>query len=133
MAEEGFKPEYRAQLVQLLDETAQTHAAQARARLHGVAAPGEIPGNPPVDGDLRILAPGGAGLRRLHRSLRRGAKGADALKGSMPLLLARALRALAAQVKWMYVRYGPMDPVGVGRHRQGVRAGGKPQVRADPR
>lgn len=25
MAEEGYKPEYRAQLVQLLDETAQTH------------------------------------------------------------------------------------------------------------
>ena len=28
----------------------------------------------------------------------------------MPLLLARALRALAAQVKWMRMRYGPMDP-----------------------
>jgi hypothetical protein len=27
----------------------------------------------------------------------------------MPLLLARALRALGAQVKWMYMRYGPMD------------------------
>ncbi len=39
-----------------------------------------------------------------------GAKGADELKGQLPGITVRALRALAAQMKWLHVRYGPVDP-----------------------
>jgi hypothetical protein len=39
-----------------------------------------------------------------------GAKGADDLKSDLPLLTVRGLRALAAQMKWLHVRYGPVDP-----------------------
>jgi hypothetical protein len=109
MAEEGFKPEYRAQLVQLLDETAQMHVRKL-ARDY-IASPRlgkfqEIRLWKAIYEYWRQAALAYAGCIELYAS---GAKGADALKGSMPLLLARALRALAAQVKWMYVRYGPMD------------------------
>lgn len=109
MAEEGFKPEYRAQLVQLLDETAQIHLRKL-ARDYMVsprlAKFQETRLWKAIYEYWRQAALAYAGCIDLYAT---GAKGADALKGSMPLLLARALRALAAQVKWMYVRYGPMD------------------------
>jgi hypothetical protein len=109
MAEEGFKPEYRAQLVQLLDETAQLHLRKlARDYLVSprLAKFQEIRLWKAIYEYWRQAALAYAGCIDLYAT---GAKGADALKGSMPLLLARALRALSAQVKWMYVRYGPMD------------------------
>ncbi len=109
MAEEGFKPEYRVQLIQLLDETAQIHVRKlARDYMASprLAKFQEIRLWKAIYEYWRQAALAYAGCVELYAS---GAKGADALKGSMPLLLARALRALAAQVKWMYVRYGPMD------------------------
>lgn len=109
MAEEGFKPEYRAQLVQLLDETAQTHLRKlARDYMASprLAKFEEIRLWKAIFEYWRQAAFAYVGCIDLYAT---GAKGADALKGGMPLLLARALRALATQVKWMYVRYGPMD------------------------
>ena len=109
MAEEGFKPAYRAQLVQLLDETAQTHLRKlARDYMASprLAKFREIRLWKAIYEYWRQAALAYAGCIELYAS---GAKGADALKGGMPLLLARALRALATQMKWMYVRYGPMD------------------------
>lgn len=110
MAEEGFKAEYRAQLVQLLDETAQIHVRKL-ARDY-IASPRlakfqEMRLWKAIYEYWREAGLAYAGCIELFAS---GAKGADALKGSMPLLLARALRALTAQMKWMYLRYGPMDP-----------------------
>ncbi len=109
MAEEGFKPEYRAQLVQLLDETAQTHLRKlARDYMASprLAKFQEIRLWKAIFDYWRQAALAYAGCIDLYAA---GAKGADALKGGMPLLLARALRALAAQMKWSYVRYGPAD------------------------
>jgi len=110
MAEEGFKPEYRAQLIQLLDETAQIHVRKL-GRDYMAASPRlakfqEIRLWTAIYEYWRKAGQAYAGCVDLYAN---GAKGADALKAGMPLLLARALRALAAQVKWMYVRYGPMD------------------------
>ncbi|OGA31917.1 MAG: hypothetical protein A3F75_13595 [Betaproteobacteria bacterium RIFCSPLOWO2_12_FULL_64_23] len=109
MAEEGFKPEYRAQLIQLLDETAQIHLRKlARDYMASprLAKFQEIKLWKSTYEYWRQAALAYVSCIDLYAA---GAKGADTLKGSMPLLLARALRALAAQVKWMYVRYGPMD------------------------
>ena len=109
MAEEGFRPEYRAQLVQLLDEAAQiplrklTRDYMASPRL---AKFQETRLWTALFGYWRQSALAYVACIDLYAA---GAKGADALKAGMPLLLARALRALGAQVKWMYVRYGPMD------------------------
>jgi len=110
MAEAVFKPEYRAQLIQLLDETAQPQLRKlardylASPRLAKFQETRLWKG---IYDYWRHAAQAYAGCVDLYAA---GAKGADALKGSMPLLLARALRALGAQLKWMYVRYGPMDP-----------------------
>ena len=40
-----------------------------------------------------------------------GDKGAERARALLPQLLAAALRALAQQIKWAYLRYGPNDPV----------------------
>lgn len=109
MAEEGFKPDYRAQLVLLLDETAQIPLRKlsrdylASPRL---AKFQETRLWRAIYEYWRQAALAYVACIDLYAG---GGKGADALKAGMPLLLARALRALAAQVKWMYVRYGPMD------------------------
>jgi hypothetical protein len=39
-----------------------------------------------------------------------GVKGADDLKSELPLLTVRALQALAAQMKWLHMRYAPVSP-----------------------
>jgi hypothetical protein len=109
MAEAGFKPDYRVQLIQLLDETAQPQLRKlARVYLISPRLPKfqEMRLWTAIYEYWRQAALAYAGCVDLYAT---GAKGADALKGSMPLLLARALCALAAQVKWMRVRYGPMD------------------------
>jgi len=110
IAEAGFKPEYRAQLIQLLDEAAQIPLRKlARDYLVSprLAKFQELRLWKAIYEYWRHAALAYTACIDLYAT---GAKGADALKGSMPLLLTRALRALAAQVKWTYVRYGPMDP-----------------------
>ena len=109
MAEEGFKPEYRVQLVQLLDEAAQIPARKlARDYMASprLAKFQETRLWTAILDYWRRSALAYVGCIDLYAA---GGKGADALKAGMPLMLARALRALSAQVKWMYVRYGPMD------------------------
>lgn len=39
-----------------------------------------------------------------------GANGWNGTKGQMPMVVARALRALTLQLKWELVRYGPIEP-----------------------
>lgn len=110
VAAEGFKAEYRAQVIQLLDETAQTHLRKL-ARDYMVsprlARHQEIRLWTAMHEYWRQAALAYAACIDLYAT---GAKGSEGLKGSMPLLLARALRALGTQMKWMYVRYGPTDP-----------------------
>ena len=107
---DGFKPEYRAQLIQLLDETAQTHLRKL-ARDYMVsprlARHQEMRLWTAIYEYWRQAASAYVSCIDLYAA---GAKGSDVLKGTMPLQLVRALRALGAQMKWMYVRYGPMDP-----------------------
>lgn len=109
-AVDGFKPDYRAQLVQLLDETGQSH-------LHAIEL--EYLVSPRLGKSQEISLWKTIYKYWLNAALAYNscidlfesrARGADALKDGLPLLLARALNALAAQVKWVYVRYGPVDP-----------------------
>lgn len=110
MTVDGFKAEYRTQLVRLLDETAQI---QLRALEREYLASPRLAKAREINLWKTIYkywcsaALAYTGCIDLYASR---ARGADALKDDMPLLLARTLRALAAQVKWIYVRYGPVDP-----------------------
>lgn len=53
---------------------------------------------------------GKAGEKGGGKSTDKGAdKGAEALRGSLPLVAARTIAALGQQVKWMEFRYGPVE------------------------
>lgn len=108
-ATDGFKPDYRAQLLLLIDETAQAHVRKlsreylSSARLSKFQE-GRLWGT--IHGYWRQSAVAFARCVDLYGS---GAKGADSLKSSIALLTVRALRAISQQMKWQYIRYGPFD------------------------
>jgi hypothetical protein len=108
-ATEGFKPDYRAQLFLQIDDAAQSHLRKlsreylSSARLSKFKE-GRLSSS--IHGYWHQSALAFAGCVEFYAS---GAKGADTLKASMALLSARALRALAQQMKWQYMRYGPFD------------------------
>lgn len=65
-----------------------------------------------MEGYPRLLEPGGPGLRPRSRPVDQfvtGAKGAEPAKALLPLLLVRTLRSISEQIKWMHMRYGPVD------------------------
>ena len=102
----GFKPEY---LAQLIDDAAQLHVRKLQR---------DYVSNPRLSKfqEQRLWGAiheywnqSALGYVACLDLFSAGAKGADALKGSLPLLVVRALRALAAQIKWQYLRYGPFD------------------------
>ena len=106
---EGFKPEHRAQIVLMVDEAAQLHLRKLQREY--LSSPRL---SKPQENRLW------AAIREWYRqsalalaicidAYATGQKGWEDLKQSMPLLTARALHALAAQMKWQHIRYGPPD------------------------
>src|SRR5690606_9904321 len=105
----GFRPEHTLNVTQLVDDAAQPHVRKLQRdyianprqsrfqeqRLWGA-----------IYGYWGQAAQSYVALADMHAT---GVKGADALKNGLPLLAVRALRALAAQMKWAYMRYGPFD------------------------
>ena len=106
---EGFKPEYRADLIQLIDDAAQVHARKLARDYLSVPRlskfqEGRLWGA--IHAYWQQAALAFSACIDLYAT---GAKGADALKPVMSLLTVRALRALATQMKWQYIRYGPFE------------------------
>ena len=108
-APEGFKPEHRAQLVQMIDEAAQVHLRKLQRDYLSTPRLSKFQENrlwSAIHGYWRQSALALAACIDLSIS---GQKGVDRLENGLPLLAMRALRALAAQVKWQYIRYGPCE------------------------
>jgi hypothetical protein len=108
-AAEGFRPDRRAQVVQMLDEAAQVHVRKLQREYFS------NPGLSKVQ-EHRLWSVIHAFWKRCGFAFAScvdlyatGKRGANRLKPAMPLLMVRALRALAAQMKWQYIRYGPFD------------------------
>jgi hypothetical protein len=106
---EGFRPEHRAQLAQMVDEAAQPHLRKLQRDYLSSPRPTKFQ-------ESRL----GAAIREWYRqsaiafatcieAYATRQKGWEDLKHGMPLLTVRALRALAAQMKWQYIRYSPSD------------------------
>jgi hypothetical protein len=108
MNAEDFKPDDYANLVLLLDETGQVHARKltreylGNARLLKQEESKLWSANHDFWKSLST-----AYLQSVDLSIDNG-KGSDALKNALPLIGARAEKALAAQLKWLQMRYGPV-------------------------
>lgn len=109
---EGFRPERRFELVAQIDEAAQPRLRKLTREYLSARSPSRFQ-------EAKLWA-------RLHDYYRLAAEayvgcadaafnGWDPAKGVLPLLLVRALRSLAQQLKWQQVRYGPIDAAVWGR------------------
>jgi hypothetical protein len=107
--EAAFKPEHRAQLVQAFDEAGQAHARKLSREYLAAARQGKREEQRLWKAIHAFWSEVALGYVTCLDAYATGAKGGDALKGSLALLGARSLRALAQQLKWLQVRYGPVD------------------------
>ena len=108
-AAEGFKPEARIQLLFLLDEAAQPRLRKLARAYFASARPSRFHENQlwtALHGYWKLAA--GACAHAIDQFVR-GAKGVEAARALLPQLLARTLRSYAQQIKWMHMRYGPID------------------------
>ena len=108
-AAEGFKPEARLQLLLMLDDTAQAHVRKLQKDYFATARPSRFLENRLWTALHGYWKQAGYAYARMVDQFVQGAKGVDAAKAQLPLLVARTLRSFAQQIKWMHMRYGPID------------------------
>ncbi|MFM9970870.1 MAG: hypothetical protein ACKVQK_20950 [Burkholderiales bacterium] len=109
-ATEDFKPERRAEVILLLDETALPH--QRKLTRDYVSTP-----SLPKTQEARLWRALSAYWKDLATAYvgcldqcAADSGAAGRLKVRLPLLCVRAMRALAGQLKWQYMHYEPSDP-----------------------
>jgi hypothetical protein len=106
-----FRPDARTEVLLLIDAAAEE---RVRKVTREYLAPGRL--SRFQENRLWTAANGywrhaGLALARAVDLFVQGAKGVERAKPQLPLLLVSALRALAQQILWAYLRYGPHDPV----------------------
>ena len=106
---EGFKPEARLQLLFMLDDNAQARMRKIAAEYFAAARPSRFQENRLWTAAHGYLKQAAWAYARTIELFVQNAKGADAAKAQLPILLVRALRSFAQQIKWMHLRYGPID------------------------
>ena len=112
---EGFKPDYRAQLLLLIDDTAQIYVRRLQREYLSSARLSRFQEQRLWAAIRDYWAQSALSFTSCLELYAAGGKGVDALKGSLPLLTVRALRCLAAEIKWQYIRYGPFEGTPWGR------------------
>lgn len=109
-ADQEFRPGHRAALALLLDEAAQTPVRKLGREYLFTPRLSKPQENRLWTAIHAFWRNASLALVGSLEAFVTGAKGADDLKGDLPLLTVRGLRALAAQMKWLHMRYGPVDP-----------------------
>ncbi len=106
---EGFRVEQRVQLLLQIDEAAQPRARKLARDYFAAARPSKVQENRLWKAIHEYWSQAGQAFARAVDQFVTGAKGADAAKAQLPLLLVRALHSISQQIKWMHMRYGPVD------------------------
>jgi len=109
VAAEGFKPDARVQLLMLLDDTAQPRLRKLAKEYFAASRPSRFQENRLWTAQHGYWKQAGYAYARAVDLFVQGVKGVEAAKAQLPLLLARTLRCFAQQIKWMHLRYGPID------------------------
>ena len=108
-AVEAFKPDARLQLLLMLDDTAQPHVRKLSKDYFAAARPSRFLENRLWAALHGYWKQAGHAYARSVDQFVQGHKGVDAAKAQLPLLLVRTLRSFAEQIKWLHMRYGPID------------------------
>jgi hypothetical protein len=108
-AVEGFKPESRIQLLFALDDAAQPRVRKLAKEYFAAGRPSRFQENRLWTALHSYWKQAGYAYARSIDQFVQNVKGVDAAKSLLPTLLARTLRSFAQEVKWMHMRYGPID------------------------
>jgi len=108
-AAEGFKPATRIQLLFALDDAAQPRMRKLAKDYFAASRPSRFQENRLWTVIHGYWKQAGFAYARAVDQFVQSAKGVDAAKTQLPLLLVRTLRSFAQQIKWMHMRYGPID------------------------
>jgi hypothetical protein len=108
-AAEGFRPDARFELLFMLDEAAQPRVRKVARDYLAATRPSRFQENRMWTHLYEYWRQCGQAYARAIDTVLQGARGADAAKPQLPLAATRALRAIAQQVKWLHLRYAPVD------------------------
>jgi len=106
---ESFKPEHRLLLMEMVDDAAQSHLRKLQLDYLSSSHLSGYQENRLWTAIRESYRHAGKAFETCIDFYASGQKGAEELKKSMPQLTVRALRAFSGQMKWQYIRYGPLD------------------------
>ena len=107
---QGFTPDHRSQLVQLVDDAAQGHLRRLQRDYLSSPRLSKFQENRLWSTIRESYRQSAIAFATCVDTIVTAQKGWETLRPIMPLLTVRALRALAGQMKWQYIRYGLQDP-----------------------
>jgi hypothetical protein len=105
---EGFKPPERAALLLQIDEAGQPRARKLAREYCGTARPSRYQENRLWMQLHEYWRQAGLAFARMVDATAQAPRALE--PKTLALVGARALRALAQQIKWQHMRYGPVDP-----------------------
>jgi hypothetical protein len=108
-AAEGFKPEARIQLLVTLGDFAQPFVRKLAKDYFSTARHSRFQENRLWTALHGYWKQAGLAYARSVDQCVQNPKAAEAARSALPLLLVRTLRSYAQQIKWMHMRYGPID------------------------
>jgi hypothetical protein len=106
---DGFKLDRLFEVVDLLDGAARNHHRKILGDYLTTSRQQKFNENKLWMAGYQYAKALGAAYLACARRYEQGASGAAAIKKQIPVIVARALRALGMQVKWTMLRYGPFE------------------------
>jgi len=113
-AVDGFKPDTRIQLLVTLDDAAQPFVRKLGKDYFAAGRPSRFQENRLWGALHGYWKQAGHSYARSVDQFVQNIKGVDAARNLLPLLLVRTLRSFSQQIKWMHMRYGPVDLASLG-------------------
>jgi hypothetical protein len=107
--EEGFKVDYRFQLIDALDQAAKNHPRKLAQDYLATDRQEKFRESKLWNASIEFWKTLGGAYIHCVEQFQAGASGSGAVKKDLPVIIARALRTLTLQLKWGLLRYGPLD------------------------
>ncbi len=107
--EEGFKVDYRFQLIDALDQAAKNHPRRLAQDYLATDRQEKFRESKLWNASNEFWKTLGNAYIHCIEQFQAGASGSGGVKKEIPVMIARALRTLTLQIKWGLLRYGPLD------------------------
>ena len=107
--EQGFKVDYRYQLIDALDKAAKNHPRKIAQEYLSTDRQEKFRESKLWHTTYEFWKMLGGAYLNCIEQFQAGANGAGGIKKDLPVIIARAMRTLTLQLKWGLLRYGPVD------------------------